>query len=174
MPFYRAKAKQLLNMLDNNDGFLSEPRIVQMRASMDTTDYFLLTASSDAMLKHLLQSNPGNKMAYDYLMTFCIYNGQLDGLTALAQAAPAFGYTRLPRYWEEALCVNVAAKEEQTPTDASFSGLRQVTLERFDHFVNVCLPLGNDSVAAAKLAPEFGDSYFYFFIFRYSHGVRHD
>lgn len=174
MPFYRAEAKRLLTMLDNNDAFSSEPRIAAMRTNMDTTDYFLFTISYDAMLKRLLQSNPGNKMAYDYLMTFCIYNGQFDGLAALAPAAPAFGYTVLPRCWEEALCVTMAANQEQTPSEAPFTGLRQETVERFNRFVQACLPLGNDSIAAAALAPAFGDSYFYFSIFRYSPGVRHE
>jgi hypothetical protein len=174
MPFYRAEAKRLLHLLDNNDAFTSEPRIAAMRAYMDATDYFLFTVSYDAMLKRLLQSNPGNKMAYDYLMTFCIYNGQLDGLATLAPAAPAFGYAVLPRCWEEALYVNMAANAEQAPSEAFFSGLRQETMARFNGFVRACLPLGNDSIAAAALAPAFGDSYFYFSIFRYSRGVLHE
>jgi hypothetical protein len=173
MPFYSAEAKRLLTMLGNNDAFTSEPRIASMRANMDVTDYFLFTVSYDAMLKHLLQSNPANKTAYDYLMTFCIYTGQLDGLARLSPAAPAFGYTRLPRYWEEALCVNLAANSESQP-EASFAGLRRETMERFNEFVQDCLPLGDDSTAAAKLGPEFGDSYFYFSIFKHSRGVRYD
>lgn len=175
MPFYSTKANRLLNMLYSNDKFESEPRIVQMSANRDTTDYFLFTASPDAMLKHLLQSNPGNKMAYDYLMTYCVYNGWFGGLTALSPAAPAFGYKQLPRCWEEALCVNlIVSKEELTPSDASFAGLRQVTLERLNQFIQTSSTIGNDAIAAAKLAPAFGDSYFYFYMFKYSHGVRRE
>jgi hypothetical protein len=175
MPFYGTKANRMLKIIYSNDKFESEPRIAQMRASMDTTDYFLFTVSPDAMLKHLLQSNPGNKIAYDYLMTYCIYNGWFEGLTALAPAAPAFGYKRLPRCWEEALCVNlVVSKEELTPSNVSFPGMRQATLERLNQFIQVSLTIGNDSIAAAKLAPAYCDSYFYFYMFKYSYGVYHE
>jgi hypothetical protein len=126
------------------------------------------------MLKRLLQSNPGNKAAYDYLMTFCLLTGRLDGLAALAPAAPAFGYTVLPRSWEEALCVNQAANSQQAPSETSFSGLRRETVERFNEFARACLQMADDPAAEAKLAPTFGDSYYYFSIFRHSQGTLHE
>jgi hypothetical protein len=173
MPFYRPEAKRLLNMLDNNDTFGSEPRIAGMRAIMDTTDYLLFTVSYDAMLKHLLQSNPANKAAYDYLMTFCLLTGRPDGVAVLAPAARAF-YTVLPRYWEEALCVYLAANLEKAPSMESYSGLRRETMERFNEFAQACISFKDDSTAAAELARAFGDSYFYFSVFRHSSGVWHE
>src|SRR5208337_2601396 len=82
MPFYRAEAKHLLGMLDNNGALLSEPRIAAMRAYMDTTDYFLFTVSYETTYKNLLKSNPGNKTAYDYLMTYYLLTGRTDGVAA--------------------------------------------------------------------------------------------
>jgi hypothetical protein len=174
MPFYRAEAKRLLNMLDNSAALLSEPWIDAMHANRDTVDYFLYTVSYDAMLKHLLESNNGNKAAYDYLMTFCLLTGGLDGVASLAPAAPVFGYTVLPRCWEEALCVFRAANSQQAPSGASFSGLRPETVERFNEFAQAYSMQKDDITGAANLAPAFGDSYFYFSIFRHSPGARHE
>jgi hypothetical protein len=174
MPYYRTEAKRLLGLLDTTEALVSEPRIASMRANMDTTDYFLFTVSYDAMLKHLLQSNPGNKAAYDYLMTFCLLTGRLDGLAALIPAAPAYGYTELPRYWEEALCVYRAANATPALTLSSNSMLRPETVERFNEFAQACMQMTNDPDAEAKLAPAFGDSYYYFSIFKHSNGVRHE
>jgi hypothetical protein len=175
MPFYRAEAKRLLGMLDHNEALLSEPRIAAMCANRDTVDYFLFNnVGNDAILKHLLQSNPGNKAAYDYLMTYCLLTHQLDGVAALATAAPAYGYTVLPRSWEEALCLYQAVNSMQASSEVSFSGVRQETVERFNEFSRAWLSMEHDREAAAKLAPAFGDSYFYFSIFRHSRGVFHE
>jgi hypothetical protein len=174
MPFYRAEAKRLLGMLDNNGALVSEPRIAAMRANMDTTDYFLFTVSYETTFKNLLKSNPGNKAAYDYLMTFYLLTGRPDGVADLAPGAPALGYTVLPRSWEEALCVYRAANSQQASSVASNSLLRQEAIGRFSEFARIYSQLADDPAAAEKLAPAFGDSYFYFSIFRHSRGARHD
>jgi hypothetical protein len=173
MPFYRAEAKRLLGILGDDSVLGSEPRIAAMRAKMDTADYFLFTVSYETTLKNLLQSNPGNKAVYDYLMTYYLLTGRIDGVADMAPAAPGFGYTMLPRYWEEALCVFQAANSEQG-SEAPFSGLRRETVVRFNNFAQACLQLADNPDAAAKLATAFGDSYFYFSIFRHSRGVRHE
>ena len=174
MPFYRAEAKRLLGMLDNNGALLSEPRIASMCANRDTVDYFVFNnVGGDVILRRLLQSNPGNKTAYDYLMTYCLLTHQLDEVAALAPAAPAFGYTLLPRSWEEALCLYQAVNSQQAPSEDPFSGLRQETVERFKEFSRAWLQMEHDPEAAEKLAPAFGDSYFYFSLFRHSRGAFH-
>jgi hypothetical protein len=175
MPFYRPEAKRLLGMLDNSHALLSEPRIAAMCAKMDTVDYFLFNnAGNDVILKRLLQSNPGNKTAYDYLMTYDLLDHRLDEVAALLPAAPSFGYTVLPRPWEEALCLYQSVNSLQASSEISFTGLRQETIERFYRFSQAWLPIKDDPKAAAKLAPAFGDSYFYFSIFRYCRGAFHE
>jgi hypothetical protein len=174
MPFYRAVAKRLLGMLDNNGALLSEPRIAAMRAYMDTTDYFLFTVSYETTYKNLLKSNPGNKAAYDYLMTYYLLTGRTDGVAALAPGAPEFGYTVLPRYWQEALCVYQAANSQQASSEVSFPGLRRETVERFNEFARTYSPLADDPAAAAKLKPAFGDTYYYYYTFGRSRGVQHE
>jgi hypothetical protein len=173
MPFYRVEAKRLLGIIDNNQALLSEPRISGMIATRDTVDYFLFNSvGHDAILRYLLQSNHGNKAAYDYLMTYYLLNHQLEDVAAIAPAAPAFGYIVLPRYWEEALCLYQAVNSQQASSEVPFSGLRQETMERFIKFSQTWLQMENDPEAETKLAPEFGDSYFYFSIFRHSRGVN--
>ena len=175
MPFYRAEAKRLLSMLDDNEALFSESRIAAMVTNRDTVDYFLAnTLECDVILKYLLQSNPGNRAAYDYLMTFYLLHDRLDDLAALAPAAPAFGYTVLPRCWEEALCLYQSSNSLQTSSGLSYSGLRQETVERFIEFTRTWARMEDDPEAAAKLASAYGDSYFYFSLFRHSRGAFHE
>jgi hypothetical protein len=175
MPFYRTEARRLLHMLDNNPAAVSDPRITAMRSNSDTIDYFLFNnVSFDVMLNNLLQSNPGNKTAYDYLMTYFLITGRLEDIAALVPAAPSFGYRVLPRYWEEALCLYQSVNSLKTLSEISFTGIRQETIDRFYGFMKAWSVLERDPEAAARLAPSYGNSYFYFSIFRYSRGTFHE
>ena len=170
MPFYRVQARRLLRILENDAVLLAEPRIATMHANRDTVDYFFDNDVRCAViLRHLLQSNPGNKAAYDYLMTDCLINGRIEEAAMLATSAPAYGYTVLPRYWEEALCLHRSVNAPH-PDSISFSGLRQETVDRFYRFTRAWIEIKDDPGAAAKLSSEFGDSYFYFSVFKYSAG----
>ncbi|HMA64071.1 MAG: DUF6057 family protein [Fibrobacterota bacterium] len=175
IPMYRKKAHHLLHEINNKSVVASVPQVVSMRASMDTVDYFMFNNESGSnILKYLLQSNLGNKAAYDYLMTHYLITGQLDNLTEIAPAASSFGYQHLPKNWEEAVCLNLAMKMMQESSEnTSFSGISQKTVDRFKAFTNDYLPLEKDPQAAEKLKPAYGDTYFYFFIFRHASGVNH-
>ena len=175
MPFHRTEARLLLRSPDNGRALLSEKRIAVMETNKDTVDYFLNNnTSSDVMLRYLLQSNPGNKAAYDYLMTYCLLYDRLDMLSVFAPAAPSFGYAVLPRYWEEALCLFQSRNMLETSTGLSFSGIRQETIDRFFSFTRTWMAMKDTRDAPAKLAHSFGDSYFFYSIFRYSPGMRHE
>jgi len=174
MPFHRAAAKRLLGIINDEAALFSDRGIAAMRANRDTVDYFLdNNLSGDVMLRYLLQSNPGNRMAYDYLVTGSLLYDQLDEMAQLLPAAPSFGYRALPRYWEEALCL-YQSKSMGRSKDFSFSGVRQETVDRFFRFTDAWAKTNDDSDAAAKLAPVFGDTYFFYAAFRYSPGVVHE
>jgi hypothetical protein len=175
IPFYTTKAMQILESLDNNNLNFLEPRIAMMNVNKDTIDYFLFNrVSPDALLRSLLQSNSQNKLAYNYLISYCLLTGQLEDVTILAQAATSFGYSSLPRYWEEAVCMNLAVQAQKTSSEVPFTGLREETVDRFYKFTQTWLQMENDPLAAEKSAPVFGDSYFYFSMFRHSRGVSHE
>jgi hypothetical protein len=172
MPFYREKARRLLSIIRNNGDLLSENRIASMYKNRDTIDYFLNNnMSSDIILRYLLRSNADNKLAYDYLVNFCLLNNRIEKIPGLISVAGAYGYTVLPRYWEEAYCLYQSFNSMQTSSEVSFSGVSQKTVKRFYSFTRDFLQMENDHRAAAKLAPAHGDSYFFYFTFRYSPGV---
>jgi hypothetical protein len=174
VPFYRNKARQLLYKIKNSDIHTSDPRIVSMYTNKDTVDY-LLNHEFDCgtLLKYLLQSNPKNKMAYDYLMSFYLLKGRLDEVANLIPVSSEFGYETVPRYWQEATCIYQNVTSEQT-TGAEISGISQDTKVRFKSMTQQWRSLKGDSKAAEKLASEFGDSFFYYFIFKYCVGTVHE
>lgn len=174
MPVYRRKSQRLLSMLNDKSNLLSEPRIASMRANMDTTDYFLYTINYDQILLNLLESNPKNKTAFDYLISYYLLTGQSGRVAELMHGASTVGYSAVPRLWEEAICFYHAASFDQSGGGSPPSGLQQSTVSRFNEIARACMAIGDDNKAAAKLAPQFGDSYFFYSIFRYSPGARNE
>jgi hypothetical protein len=174
MPFHGADAKRLLGMLDNNGALLSDPRIAAMRANMDTADYFLFMISDATVLRNLLQSNPGNRAAYDYLMTYYLQTNRLGEAVALLSRASALGYEVLPRHWDEAVCAYLAVYPPQAWAEAHFFRPRRETVERYEDFVRASSSPAHDPAAAAKLAAAFGDTYYYFYASGHSRGAQHE
>lgn len=172
MPFFRDKARKLLSLMKNNEDLLSEPRIALMYRNKDTLDYYLNSnMRSDIILRYLLQSNPANKLAYDYLINYYLLNNRVEDIPGMISFARSYGYTVLPRYWEEAFCLYQSFNSMQNSSEVSFSGVNQKTVNRFYNFTRDFLQIENDRMAAAKLAPVYGDSYFFYFTFRYSSGA---
>jgi len=171
MPFHRSGSRRLLRMLHDGDSFAAESKITTMAANKDTVDYFISsTLSSEAVLGYLLQSNGNNKAAYDYLMSWYLLNDRLDRVTSGISFAPSFGYKVSPRYWQEALCLYQSENMGQASGQPSFPGVSGETVERFFNFTREWMKIKNDPDVAEKMQPSFGDSYFYFAMFRFSPG----
>jgi hypothetical protein len=125
------------------------------------------------MLRSLLDRNPANRAAGEYLMAYYLQTGQLKKIADNIFRAADFGYRRmLPRHWEEALCIyayedSVTAKMQEFP-------LRGETVATLRRYLEAYAPYENDPVkeiyAASKLKGEFGASYFYFYTFQVKHG----
>jgi hypothetical protein len=173
MPFHRREARRLLQMLDDDAALASDSRIASLRACMDTTDYFLYQTDEETMLRSLLDRNPGNKAAYEYLMAYYLQTGQLKKIADNVALAVDFGYRRmLPRHWEEALCI-YGLEDTITAAMQAFP-LREETLATLRRYLQAYAPYENDPgkelLAFSKLKAGFGTTYFYYYTFHVKHG----
>jgi hypothetical protein len=113
----------------------------------------------------MLQDNPSNKMVFEYLMAYYLLTRQTSKIAEHLPRLGELGYARIPRHYEEALAVHSAATREPVP-------VRPETIKRFKAFSQQYAPLKDrKDVAVRRLAPQFGDSYFYYHVFRIS-GVQ--
>ncbi|HUT88191.1 MAG TPA: DUF6057 family protein, partial [Thermoguttaceae bacterium] len=72
---------------------------------------------------------------------------------------------RLPRHCEEALVIYLATTRSQGP-DLGGRRISPETWRRFDEFVRTERRFREDvSAAFAALYPDFGDSYFFYYVF---------
>jgi len=160
------RARTLLGLLDEappaGDPWLEE--IERVRALRCTTDRVYQAESEEAMLQGLLQANPRNQMAFEYLMAYYLIIRRTDKLVEQLQRLGEFGYRALPRHYEEAILIYANDTGEQV--DLRGRQFRPETVRRFRAFLDRVRPFQDQpQLALEPLANEFGDSYFYYYAF---------
>jgi hypothetical protein len=119
----------------------------------------------EELLSGLLERDPRNRMALEYLMAHYLLTRQTDKLFANRHRFHSLDYDRFPRHVEEALAYHVAVTG---PEDLNCDSMpiRPETWQRFVEFVErEQQTVGNRSAAFAALHPDFHDTYFFSLVF---------
>ncbi len=161
---HRRWAREYLQRLDADPTLADVPAIASRRELMVEQD-FTGTLDTETMLGQLLQRNPRNRMALEYLMAYYLLTRRIDRVAANARRFDDLGQGRLPRHCEEAILIYLKAAGPR----ALDLGKRQIcpeTRRRGEEFARAASRVQGDMSEAFKaLYPEFGDSYFFFYVF---------
>ncbi len=131
--------------------------IEEKRSLLPQTDIVHGMDQTQLALRLLLNSNPGNRMALDYLLCYDLLTKDLDAF--VGDFAPSLTSSRL---YEEAMLIFLAAKGGMTEENFAHYGISAATLARFTSFVE---RYRADGGSASQLAGEFGRTYWYYFYF---------
>lgn len=137
-------------------------RIEQKRALLPRFDLVHGMDQTQYILRVLLNSNPTNKPALDYLLCYDLLTKDLDAF--VSDYVPSLTASHL---YEEAMLIFLAAKGGMDPENFRLYNISQETLARFNRFVTI---YRRDNGSSANLTGEFGKTYWYYFYF----AVRHE
>jgi hypothetical protein len=108
-------ARQQLEKLQTRSDFADDPMIQEARRNRLTKDDLSSVcrintntgtqANYYAMLENLIKHNPKNQMAFEYLMSMYLLDGNLQGVVDLIPSADSFSYPTLPPCYEEAALI---------------------------------------------------------------------
>ncbi|MBP7050677.1 MAG: hypothetical protein KBE65_06660 [Phycisphaerae bacterium] len=163
---HRGTAESLLRGLDR--GFTPEQAayIDRIRSCMwEQTTAITGTEPVDETLAALLERNPHNKMAFEYLMACYLLTGQVDQIAKNIQRLVDFDYQGMPTLYEEAMLVYYGSR--QMTVDLAETGIRPETFQRYLAFVRVqnTLQPHNQQEVLARLIRDFGSTYFFYYSF---------
>ena len=160
-----AWARRLRRELEADPSLSGVTAVASRRELMVRRDAIRDVASLERMLQGLLERNPRNQMAFEYLMAHYLLTRQLDKLAANLRRLDDFDYPQIPRHCEEGLVIYLASTGTE---DFDFGGreVRPETWHRFDEFLRIERQSGGDpSAAFVALHPDFGDSYWFCYVF---------
>lgn len=139
---------------------VSKDQELSWKRKCEPTENF---TASNAYLKltKLLEANPNNKMACDYLLCSVLLDGDLATFKSLLDKNRQLIHSPLPRAYDEALVLYYyMTRQMPAPGDISFTQERQ---KQFISFIKAMKPYGNDWQSARQsLAREFGNTYWYY------------
>jgi hypothetical protein len=164
-PFRHAEAERQLQLLGADPGGANQPEISAIRTRLPRTDDPDAGLPTERLLRQLLSANPTNRMAFDYLLAHQLLNSHLDELPADLGRLDAFGDPVLPRPCEEAILL-YRARAPAKPVDLRGRKIRPATIERYRRFSDLIQRYqGQPATARAVLAPEFGDTFWFYALF---------
>jgi hypothetical protein len=119
--------------------------------------------SIEELLTGLLEHNPGNKMAFEYLMACYLFAGQLDKIAENIGRLNHLGYQDVPTLYEEAMLIYYGLRGQKL--DLNKLNIKRETIERYKRFVQLCnsMQAHNRQVVLQRLVGEFGTSYFFYY-----------
>ena len=132
-------------------------RIESKRALLPRYDQVHGMDQTQITLRILLNSNPSNKMALDYLLCYDLLTKDLD--TFVADFVPALTSSRL---YEEAMLIFLAAKGGINEENLQHYNIREETFNRFNRFVSI---YKRDNGSSKNIVGEFGKTYWYYFYY---------
>lgn len=101
--FYKAWANETLACLADEAKIGANPEWAELRKYRTKTDFLFSEREADMMLGILLQQEPTNRAAYEYLMAYCLLTKDLQHFLSYYPLGKEIGYRPIPTAYQEAL-----------------------------------------------------------------------
>jgi len=166
---YGQWARECMVRLEEDPELSLDEDIQRLRSVIPRRD-FVGGGELEPTLIRLLEANPGNRMAFEYLMAHYMLNWQLDDLAeAVTSGAAATHYSTLPEHVAEALIIH--STQEGEDIDLGELDIPEAVLSRAEQFRAAESASGGSPQALREaLAKDLPNSYFRYHRTRQSGG----
>jgi hypothetical protein len=166
-PFCRRAAREMLQRVEADPGLDDDPRVAAIRRNMMDKDSVSRKLTAEDVLLALLEKNPHNRMAFEYLMAYELLTARPEKIAAGLERLKGISYPKIPRHFQEAMAICTVARGGRPPV-AGYTVDPEVVrrLEVFSQILSRAK--SQEGAARSALAAGFGDSYFFYFKFHLS------
>jgi hypothetical protein len=165
---FRAWAKAYSDSLSADSAGVLIPELRHARAVELKSEFVL---AGDPPLASLVQENPGNTMAFEYLVAWNLIERNVDSLVKYAGLFRELHYSKIPLLMEEALLLSNAFQESR-PELSGYSPSPEASAS-FSKFYKILYTNhgGKPDEAFNDLAASCGDSYFFYYTYGFSQAI---
>lgn len=165
--FHADWANSYLTRLRSDPNLSTDKQVQHLRSLMMDKDYDFIHLKIEDMLPDLLDKNRQNRMAFEYLMAWYLLTGQLDKFMQNLHRLDDFDYPDIPRLYEEAILIY--GYRTRKAVDLHGRHISPQSHQRYKDFIQVYNRYGRNNQAALNdLMRDYGDSYFFYYIYGYS------
>ena len=165
--FQKEWANKQLNAIKQDPSLASYEEIQSARKNMLRKDVGMATITQEDFLTSLLEANPKNKMAFDYLMAWYIITKNTNQFISYLDQLPNFGYKQLPTVYQLAILMHTYS----TKKDINLQGyeIPQQTIQYAKQFYALMNQYtGNEQLQLKILNEKYGDTYLYYFVRKFN------
>jgi len=160
-------ATDYLRRLKSDPNLSTNQEIQRLRSLMPEKDKGSVSFSMEEQLIALLERNPKNRMAFEYLMAFYMFRLDLDKFVQYIGRLDDLGYPQVPRHYEEAILTYIYLTKK-TP-DLKGRRISEKSQQRFRSYLQLAARYGgNQQAAFGPLAKSFGNTYFFYYVYSVS------
>ena len=157
-------ARMYPDRLESDPNLTTDQEIQRLRQLMLQKDFDLHSPDYHDLLLTLLEQNPKNSMAFGYLMASYLMAKRNDLLVQNLYRLDDFGYSEVPRLYEEAVIVYSITTRKAPGYQISPKSLR-----RWEGFRQILTRYGGDVKAALNdLKEEYGATYFFYSLYGFT------
>jgi len=160
--FYRKWARKSMTFLYNEEKINKDPVWGERRKFMVRNDYFFHIRNIEAVLNRMVKENPGNKIAFEYLMAFYMIKKDLSNFINLIPLMEKMQYKRVPVSYQEAIMYIIALNNEDPMTNSP-QYVSQDTRLRMKAYGDIYTAYPD---AQERLEKRFSGTYWYYLHFR--------
>ena len=159
---FRKWAQRYEGCISDNGLLIRDDRLRQIGSRVNRVDFISRADTPVEDLETLLENNPANKMAFEYLMAAYLLTGQIGKLSKQINRLKDFDYPGIPKLYEEALFLYLIGKNPEALKENTHLFHRD-TLIRFQGFQQILAGSGqNREIALKELKKSYGNSYWFY------------
>ncbi|MEN6334921.1 MAG: DUF6057 family protein [Phycisphaerales bacterium] len=165
-PIRRGEAESLLNGLDNGLTPQQVDRVARIRSCLrDEAAGPTGPEPVDQWLAALVERNPRNRMAFEYLMACYLLSGRVEKVAENVKRFPDLGYQGIPTLYEEAIVIHYGNQGRMQ--DLARINVSQETIKRYETFLQLRYSMRpqNQQAVLNLLIRDFGSRYFFYYSF---------
>jgi hypothetical protein len=161
--WHRDWARARLKELDADPSLAGDQEVQYLRSVSLDRDRPTVRLPEEQMLSWLLDKNPKNQMAFEYLQSWLLLTKQLNKFVGPLGRMKDFGYAELPTHYEEATLIYVYGSRKRLNVEG-FKPSAQLQ-QRAADFGALLTQYNTDKPAALnRMQREYRGTYFFYFL----------
>ena len=163
--FYRKWARKYEKMAEDTSLIRSDNELGNKLRILPRDNFFIYLESPENNLPSLVDGNPENRRAFEYMMSWLMLTKDVEILVDNIRLMKNMGYTRIPRHIEEAILIYYNSTGKY-PDMGGLTISNETRLRFGQYFTAFVAARQNPSLLKQKMQADFSNTFWYYYQFK--------